>query len=1460
MPHTINTDVTGRGRICALALVSAALALSAAAGAQEPATRGVIRWRSGALVTQRQDARTLAETPASAVRSGARHVVLQFDRPVTPAERVRLEAAGVRLLSYVGDNAFFASLAGERPVALGQIAGLRCALPVERNWKLHAAIVAGEWPAWAVVAGSKASVDRLEAGSTRSSTKSTTNKDMIVAAYVLFHGDVALDEAVGVCQQHGAHIRSRLRAINGLVIELPAERVAALADEDGVQWIEPPLPRLSPVNNDVRARVGADIVQAPPYGLDGAGVTVLVYDGGAALASHPDFGGRLHVGDLSATSYHATHVAGTIGGSGAASGGVYRGMAPGVRLESYGFEQLGGIRPGFLYTDPGDLESDYAAAVAAGADIANNSIGSNVEANGYDCAWQGDYGAVSQLIDAIVRGSLGTPFRVVWAGGNERQGARCNVEGYGEYYSVAPPAGAKNHITVGAVNSDDDTMTSFSSWGPTDDGRLKPDVVAPGCQITDDRGVTSCGADWLYMTLCGTSMACPAVTGLGALLLQDFRQHHPGAPDFRNSTLKILLAHTAVDRVAEDDNPGPDYRYGYGSVRVQPAVELLRSGNFLEGVVDQHGVHSAVVVVQPGQTQLKATLAWDDAPAAPNADPVLVNDLDLRVFDATNHQYFPWTLDPLNPGAPAVRTQADQVNNIEQVVIDNPAPGAYRVEVYGFNVPQGPQPFSMCATPRLSNCGSAGTIALDRPKYACQGAATIRVVDCGLNADDGVIETVTVAIASTSEPAGEAVLLTETGPATAAFVGTIPLAQTVAAGVLRVAPGATVTATYIDADDGAGGANVTVVATAVVDCQPPVISNVAVTDLRPHSATVSFDTDEPAQALVRYGLACGMLGQSKPGLGVATHHSVRLSGLQADSAYFLTIDVADEAGNAATDDNAGGCYAFTTPRMPNFFTEEFAGDFDLDGRAVLLTPDGSADAYTACVYPIAGLPTDPAGGTPLTPTDDDYTAVTLSAGKTVALYGVSYGTFYASPNGYITFTAGDTDASPSLDDHFRLPRVAVLFHDFDARYGGFSWRELGDRAVVTWQNVPEWNTSNSNTFQVEMFYDGRMRLSWLGVAAVGGISGLSAGTGLSLDFVETDLSAAGSCGPRRPWAGNLHPRTPQATPVTLELVGSDDGLPDPPGALRYVIQGLPTYELRDAGNGYVIQAGDLPYTVVGGDRRVTYRPFSRFRGVDTFQYFVDDGGSPPTGGASDLALVTVTVGAPEAVIRFPLDSDPGWSREGLWQFGVPLGGGSEAGDPTSGHTGMNVFGYNLAGDYENNLAVRWLTTGALDCTGLTGVELHFWRWLGVEDAAFDHASVQVSTSGASWTTIWEHTGPTLCEAAWSEQVYDVAQLADGQPTVYVRWGMGPTDYSLTYAGWNLDDVEIWAEVPAVLGDMNCNGVVNFDDINAFVTALVGQAAYAAHEPDCNYYYADLNGDGAVNFDDISPFVTVLTHP
>ena len=656
------------------ATVGAASAVVLAAG--QPTALGQIEWRAGVHAPAPMDGASL-QNAISALSATSSHGVAQFSRPVSGAERAALRDAGVSLLAPLGSNAYFVGVeAGARPLAAAQSAPLVSVEPVQLDWKWHPSLAAGQVPTWAVV--------RDQPG------------DPVVAVYVVYQRDVDAQGALMDAPAFGATIVDVLETINGAVLEIPFSRIAELAASDDVQWVEPALPAMSETNAENRAITQVNDVQAAPYDLDGTGVTALIYDGGRAFA-HSDFSSRLTIvpGDTSGISDHSTHVAGTVGGDGTLNFNN-RGMAPNVSLLSAGFEWAGGGI--FLYTNPGDIEQDYGTAISMGADVANNSIGTNTETNGFPCAIQGDYGVTSSVIDAIVRGGLGDRITIVWANGNERQGSSCDIEGYGDFYSTAPPAGAKNHITVGALNANNDSMTSFSSWGPVDDGRMKPDVSAPGCQQGGDGGVTSTSSSNSYNVKCGTSMASPTVCGITALILQDFRAQFPGLEDPRASTMKVILAQTAHDL----GNQGPDYQFGYGSVRAKDAVDFLRTAQFTEQEISQGAVHTFQVDVEAGTPELRYTLAWDDAPGTPNVDPALVNQLDMRLVDPQGGVHYPWVLDPFNPSAPATRDQANTRDNIEQVWVESPMAGEWTIEVEATSVPEGPQAYSLAGAPSLN--------------------------------------------------------------------------------------------------------------------------------------------------------------------------------------------------------------------------------------------------------------------------------------------------------------------------------------------------------------------------------------------------------------------------------------------------------------------------------------------------------------------------------------------------------------------------------------------------------------------------------------------------------------------------------------------------------------------------------------------------------------------------------------
>ena len=223
-----------------------------------------------------------------------------------------------------------------------------------------------------------------------------------------------------------------------------------------------------------------------------------------------------------------------------------------------------------------------------------------------------------------------------------------------------------------------------------------------------------------------------------------------------------------------------------------------------------------------------------------------------------------------------------------------------------------------------------------------------------------------------------------------------------------------------------------------------------------------------------------------------------------------------------------------------------------------------------------------------------------------------------------------------------------------------------------------------------------------------------------------------------------------------------------------------------------------------------------------------------------------------------MDADPGGTTEGDWAWGQPVGEGGLHGwpDPEEGHTGLNVYGYNLFGDYENNMPERHLTSLPIDCTGQWGLRLSFWRWLGVETTPYDHASVRISNDGITWTTIWENeTG--VEDNVWIHQDFDVASVADNQPNVYLRWTMGSTDSGWAYCGWNIDDIQLYAT--------GCEGIAGDHDGDDWIgpvdaAALGACAAGPGVERGSGCGVFDFDEDADVDLADVAAFQVVFGRP
>jgi len=412
-------------------------------------------------------------------------------------------------------------------------------------------------------------------------------------------------------------------------------------------------------------------------------------------------------------------------------------------------------------------------------------------------------------------------------------------------------------------------------------------------------------------------------------------------------------------------------------------------------------------------------------------------------------------------------------------------------------------------------CSDTGTAEFLTAKVNCSGSASLRVVDCDLDLNSNQVELIQLTVTSTSEPAGESVTLVETSPGSARFEGSVALGLGGGANVLQVAGGDQLQLVYVDADDGLGGTNVPVVASVDVDCTPPIVTAVQILNIGPTFASVQISASEPFTGSVSYGPSCGNPAAVESTSGAAsTTHNVQISGLADDTTVHFVINITDEAGNLTQDDNGGSCYSFTTLSALDYFTEEFNSDFDLNGQSVTFTPNGSPDGYAACSESISGLPVSPAGSSQVNLGDDDFESVNIGGGQSVSLYGVSYTTIYIGSNGYITFGEGDSDYTESLSEHFELPRVSGLYDDLDPGQGGLvGVLQTAQSMVITWYQVPQYGASDQNTFQIELYFDGRVRISWVGLASSDGIAGLSAGLGQQPDFIEDNLGSDYVCSP-----------------------------------------------------------------------------------------------------------------------------------------------------------------------------------------------------------------------------------------------------------------------------------------------------------------------------------------------------------
>lgn len=422
--------------------------------------------------------------------------------------------------------------------------------------------------------------------------------------------------------------------------------------------------------------------------IQGQGMYAYVWDGGSARNTHVEFPNNKVISlDGSAFEDHATHVTGTIVAQGITAN--LRGLA--FNASAFSF----------------DWNNDYAEMAdqaANGMLVSNHSyfIGAS-----QTTPWNfGAYDSRARQLDQV---TYAAPYYLaVTSAGNDRSDYEDAIIGpyltekFG-YNLIRGMHNAKNVITVGAVNqvltySDPGSvvMSSFSSWGPTDDGRIKPEIVTKGVSVRS----TVATSDTANSVMQGTSMASPGISGVSLLLQQYYESLF--ANYMRAATLKGLMMHTADEAGSYD---GPDYEYGWGLVNAEAAATVISKHQQQNAVIYElelaNGQSYTLNVASSGTNPLMASISWADPAAAANTtnaiDPTtsyLVNDLDLRVSNGTE-TYFPWTLNPAVPYDGAVRNADNFRDNFEKVQVDNPN-GVYTITVsHKGTLSNAPQKYSL---------------------------------------------------------------------------------------------------------------------------------------------------------------------------------------------------------------------------------------------------------------------------------------------------------------------------------------------------------------------------------------------------------------------------------------------------------------------------------------------------------------------------------------------------------------------------------------------------------------------------------------------------------------------------------------------------------------------------------------------------------------------------------------------
>jgi serine protease AprX len=617
--------------------------------------------------------------------------IIRFDGPIQEEWKEEVEKLDVTLGWYLPDFAYIAKLLDKKSAEekLKELSFIKEVAEFKPIYKVHPDLVQA--------------VDEKEK----------------VEVYVEGFGPATNVEKAA--KKAGGNVLRNSQARTQTNVEIDSNDIHKLLNSDDIVYVAPVTKEK--FHNDVASQIiGSNTLQKSKY--DGKKQIISVTDSGLDTGDlktmHPDLRGQVsklvQIGpDPRDFVGHGTHVLGSIVGNGTLSNGKMKGMAPGAKAIVYTVDDgTGGVLPV-------DYNKVWTDSYKNGARINSLSIGSSEYA---------EYTYKSQQVDIFLWEHPDAISLI--AAGNEGD------EFSDEFYTVTPPATAKNAIAVGAsenqrpeygnVSDDIDEVAIFSSRGPTADGRIKPDVVAPGTSIFSTRSLLSDGygdINGAYGLMSGTSMAAPIAAGGVAQIRQYLQEKGTANPS--GALMKALLISGA------DDLRDNLLRMGYGRINLPNSVQSTYVDQ-LTGLTTGATV-SYQVEVKDTRKPFNATLVWTDYPASLFASRALVNDLDIVVTSPSGQVYNG------NDFNEHPDDERDNLNNVEQVYIGDPEKGTYTVTVSGYNIPKGPQPFAIASSgeimAKLINEGSIeakATLSKDSIKLTLKGKVDASTSSVKINA------------------------------------------------------------------------------------------------------------------------------------------------------------------------------------------------------------------------------------------------------------------------------------------------------------------------------------------------------------------------------------------------------------------------------------------------------------------------------------------------------------------------------------------------------------------------------------------------------------------------------------------------------------------------------------------------------------------------------------------------------